>query len=258
MATQSKEFYYLDVSTNFKINGIIPWVDLSSSSILPPHSWSAFSLCGPDNNTLVMFGGDFGITNPTNLVFTYNLKTLQWSNPTTTGYLPTPRGHHSSVLNGRIIVYGGYIDRGTLVPVLDDLVVLDTGGTVFTWSQANVSTLSPPSRCYHSATLVDHYMIVIFGRNNLYLPSPTMNEVYILDTSDKFDYKWVIEYKPDGSVTTMDPAQTTTTNTNVDTNIALIASTAVLAFLFVLAIGLLIFFSYKRKRNILLIPGSEK
>ncbi|CAG8738204.1 12524_t:CDS:2, partial [Racocetra persica] len=39
MATQSKEFYYLDVSNNFKPNGIIPWVDLSSSSILPPHSW---------------------------------------------------------------------------------------------------------------------------------------------------------------------------------------------------------------------------
>ncbi|CAG8718857.1 10122_t:CDS:2, partial [Cetraspora pellucida] len=269
MATQSKEFYYLDVSSGFKINGMIPWVDLSSSSIIPPHSWSAFSLCGSDNNTLVMFGGDFGITNPINLVFTYNLKTLQWSNPvtssqppnkatrsvcdfrtgkmymfsgssdtvnpnmnildtktltwgvessgvvklltiplyninddtwysmTTTGYLPTPRGHHSSVLtkDGRIIVYGGYIDRGTLVPVLDDLVVLDTGGSVFTWSKANVSTLSPPSRCYHSATLVNHYMIVIFGRNDLYLPSPTMNEVYILDTSDKFDYKWISEYK---------------------------------------------------------------
>ncbi|CAG8648461.1 4424_t:CDS:2, partial [Dentiscutata heterogama] len=274
-ATQSKEFYYLDVSVPFKITEIITsWVDLSSVSIIPPHSWSAFSLCGPENSTLVMFGGDFGNTTPANLVFTYNTKTLQWSNPVTsgqppnkhtrsvcdfktgkmymfsgtsntvnasmnifdtksltwevgnligapsgrfdytvtllpngnivyiggvessgviplynindntwssmitTGYLPTPRGHHSSVLtkDGRIIVYGGYVDRNTLVPVTDDLIVLYTVGSVFTWSKANVSTLSPPSRCYHSATLVDHYMIVAFGRNDLYLPSLTMNE----------------------------------------------------------------------------------
>ncbi|CAG8605503.1 14825_t:CDS:2, partial [Dentiscutata erythropus] len=295
-ATQSKEFYYLDVSVPFKINeAITSWVNLSSKSIIPPHSWSAFSLCGPENSTLIMFGGDFGSTTPANLVFTYNTKTPQWINPitpgqppnkhtrsvcdfktgkmymfsgslntvnasmdifdtksltwgvgnligapsgrfdytvtllpngkivyiggvdssgaviplyninddtwssmSTTGYLPTPRGHHSSVLtkDGRIIVYGGYVDRNSLVPVTDDLVVLDTEGSVFTWSKANVSTLSPPSRCYHSATLVDHYMIVAFGRNDLYLPSLTMNEIYILNTSDKFDYKWINEFNP--------------------------------------------------------------
>ncbi|CAG8790149.1 5014_t:CDS:2, partial [Dentiscutata erythropus] len=294
-ATQSEEFYYLDVSVPFKTNETInSWVDLSSVSIIPPHSWSAFSLCGPESSTLVMFGGDFGKKTPANLVFTYNTTTLEWHNPvtrgqplniithsvcdfktgkmymfsvtldtanasmnifdtksltwgvgsligapsgrfdytatllpngnivyiggvdshgpiplynindntwssmTTTGYLPTPRGYPSSVLtkDGRVIVYGGYIDRSKLSPVTDDLVVLDTEGSVFTWSKANVSTLSPASRCYHSAILVDHYMIVAFGRNDLYLPSLTMNEVYILDTSDKFDYKWIDEFKP--------------------------------------------------------------
>ncbi|CAG8644900.1 40917_t:CDS:2 [Gigaspora margarita] len=312
-ATQSKEFYYLDLSSPFKINeAITSWVDLSSSSIVPPHSWSAFSLCGSDNSTLVMFGGDFGVTNPANLVFIYDTKTLKWSNPTTigqpsnlhtrgvcdfktgkmymysgsmyildiktltwgvwgssipgrfdytltllpngniviiggvdasgtanmltlplynvnentwslmnaTGYRPTPRGHHSSVLSedGRIIVYGGYAHRRTLVPASDDLIVLDTKGPIFIWSKANVSTLSPPSRCYHSAILVDHYMIVAFGRNDLYLPSAAMNEIYILDISDKFDYKWVIEFRP----------------VNNDT-----ASTATLAFLFILVLVLL-------------------
>ncbi|CAG8771557.1 23740_t:CDS:2, partial [Gigaspora rosea] len=130
-----------------------------------------------------------------------------------TGYLPTPRGHHSSVLSegGRIIVYGGYTNRGTLIPVSDDLVVLDTDGPIFIWSKANVSTLSPPSRCYHSATLVDHYMIVAFGRNDFYLPSSTMNEIYILDISDKFDYKWVIEFKPvNNNTTDHNPFNTTT------------------------------------------------
>ena len=70
--------------------------------------------------------------------------------------------------DGRIIVYGGYTFSG---PASDDLVVLDTTQTIFTWSRANVSTNSPLSRFYHTATLVGDYMIVAFGRNNVYLPS---------------------------------------------------------------------------------------
>src|SRR3954447_6489521 len=60
----SKEFYYLDVKNSFKVGeGLLPWVDLSTvSQILPTHSWSAFSLCGLNNDSLVMFGGDFGST----------------------------------------------------------------------------------------------------------------------------------------------------------------------------------------------------
>ncbi|CAG8743879.1 2003_t:CDS:2, partial [Gigaspora margarita] len=330
-ATQSKEFYYLDLSSPFKINeAITSWVDLSSSSIVPPHSWSAFSLCGSDNNALVMFGGDFGVTNPVSLVFIYDTKTLQWSNPITSGQPPNvatrgvcdfktgkmylfagnlymfagdmyildtktltwggsgapipyrfdytltllPNGNivliggvdasgmanmftitlynvnnntwsstNATAEGGRIIVYGGYTNRGTLIPVSDDLVVLDTDGPIFIWSKANVSTLSPPSRCYHSATLVDHYMIVAFGRNDLYLPSSTMNEVYILDIRDKFNYKWVNEFRPDNhnsSNTTTESSSTNSSPTNI--NIALIASTATLAFLFILAISLLTFF----------------
>ncbi|CAG8807102.1 1389_t:CDS:1, partial [Racocetra persica] len=135
--------------------------------------------------------------------------------------------------DGCIIVYGGYISHSTLVPVSDDLVVLDTEKSIFTWSKANVSTLSPLSRFYHSATLVDHYMIVVFGRNGIYTPSLTMNEVYILDTSDKFDYKWINEFMPpttsnDKTVTTLDPSPTSNVNT---VNTGLIISTSILAFL---------------------------
>jgi len=60
-------------------------------------------------------------------------------------------------------------------------VVLDTTQAIFTWSKANVSTTSPLSRSYHSATLVGDYMIVTFGRNNVFLPSPETNKIFILD-----------------------------------------------------------------------------
>ncbi|CAB4384108.1 unnamed protein product [Rhizophagus irregularis] len=113
-----------------------------------------------------------------------------------TGDLPTRRACHSAVLtqDGRIIVYGGLTEDGG--PAKDDLVILDTSQADYTWSKANVSTNKPLPRYYHTATLVGYYMIVIFGRNNEFLPPTTPNEefilpneVFILDTSDKSNYK---------------------------------------------------------------------
>ncbi|PKY55881.1 hypothetical protein RhiirA4_410853, partial [Rhizophagus irregularis] len=49
----SREFYYLNVEKPFRVGAgdILPWVDLSSVSQLPPaHAWSAFSNCGLDNS----------------------------------------------------------------------------------------------------------------------------------------------------------------------------------------------------------------
>ncbi|CAB4472931.1 unnamed protein product [Rhizophagus irregularis] len=111
----------------------------------------------------------------------------------TIGDPPTPRAYHSAVLtqDGRIIVYGG-IDKAAT----DDLVILDVSQADYTWSRANVSTKSPLSRSYHTATLVGHYMFVIFGKNNEFLLPTTPNEVFILDTSDKSNYKWVSEFDP--------------------------------------------------------------
>ncbi|CAB4393298.1 unnamed protein product [Rhizophagus irregularis] len=101
----------------------------------------------------------------------------------TIGDPPTPRAYHSAVLtqDGRIIVYGG-IDKAAT----DDLVILDVSQADYTWSRANVSTKSPLSRSYHTATLVGHYMFVIFGKNNEFLPPTTPNEVFI--------YKWGLHF----------------------------------------------------------------
>ena len=95
--------------------------------------------------------------------------------------------------DGRIIVYGGFTGNGAAI---DDLVILDTTQTVFSWSKASVSTNSPPSRFYHTATLVGDYMIVAFGRNNIFLPAPSSNEIFILDTSNRTDYQWVDDFTP--------------------------------------------------------------
>ncbi|PKC01357.1 hypothetical protein RhiirA5_456783 [Rhizophagus irregularis] len=119
----------------------------------------------------------------------YNTYDNKWTSMTTTGYSPARRACHSAVLtqDGRIIVYGGC--DADIAAVNDDLVILDTSQTVYTWSKANViSATDPPlPRCYHTATLVGDHMIVLFGRDNTQLS----NETFILDTSDKSNYKWV-------------------------------------------------------------------
>ncbi|POG65798.1 hypothetical protein GLOIN_2v1781367 [Rhizophagus irregularis DAOM 181602=DAOM 197198] len=109
----------------------------------------------------------------------------------TTGDLPTRHACHSAVLtqDGRIIVYGGLTEDGG--PAKDDLVILDTSQAVYTWSKANVSTNKPLPQ--------------------FILP----NEVFILDTSDKSNYKWVSEFIPPTPPTT--PVQNfSTQNRNLE------------------------------------------
>ena len=112
-------------------------------------------------------------------------------------------------------MYGGYTASG---PASDDLVVLDTTQNIFIWSRANVSTNSPLSRFYHTAILVGDYMIVAFGRNNIYLPPPGSNEIFILYTGNKSYYKWVDEFIPSNSSNPSAPSTSSTTTPPSDSS----------------------------------------
>ncbi|GBB85227.1 hypothetical protein RclHR1_01180004 [Rhizophagus clarus] len=155
------------------------------------------------NGYIVYIGGNLpnneGLADMSELPL-YNTNDDTWTSMNVPGYSPTHRAYHSAVLtqDGRIIVYGGYTGNDAVIDAADDLVILDTSQPIYTWSRANVSTNSnpPPPRFYHTATLVGDYMIVVFGRNDISLPPPTSNEVFILDTSDKSNYKWVSEFGP--------------------------------------------------------------
>ena len=160
-------------------------------------------------------------------------------------------------------MYGGYDINNN--PVSDDLVVLDITQTTFTWSRANVSTTSPLSRFYHSATLVGDYMIVAFGRNNVYLPSPETNEIFILYTGNKSDYKWVNEFippvpppvPPSNPSMPSTPSTTSTTSTpnsgeknnNKSTNRNLIIGVVILSTVFALIGGLFLIRLYRKRRR---------
>jgi hypothetical protein len=154
--------------------------------------------------------------------------------------------------DGRIIVYGGRTEDAS--PVIDDLVILDTSQVDYTWSIANASN-SPPSRYYHTATLVGYYMIVAFGRNNINVPSSTSNEVFILDTHDKSNYKWVDEFDPDPSLYKNLSKNLSTKNRNLTIGIIVLSSV-----LGLIGASLLIYF-YRKKRLSkpdLLVPSSQE
>ncbi|PKY55880.1 hypothetical protein RhiirA4_410851 [Rhizophagus irregularis] len=190
----------------------------------------------------------------------YNTNNDTWISQKATVYSltpPTPRAYHSAVLtqDGRIIVYGGY--TGELGIVSDDLVILDTYD--YTWSNAKAID-PPPSRFYHTATLVGYYMIVAFGRTNNDLPPPTSNEVFILNTYDKSNYKWVNEFNPDLSDLPYPSDQNSYKNLrtqNSHLTIGIIILSIVLALI---GISFLIYFYRKRRlsRPDMLVPSSQE
>ncbi|CAJ0765342.1 23709_t:CDS:2 [Entrophospora sp. SA101] len=252
LATQSKEFYYLDVSKNFKLNEcVMPWTDLSIvSEILPPHSWSAFSFCGPD--TLVMFGGDFGKANPINLVFIYNIKTQKWSNPTT---FNQPNNVHT---RAACDTKGGVMYMFSSV-----MNILDT--KTLKWKVGSSINI-PPGRFDYTATLLPNGNIVYIGGVSgevvdlLKLPLYNIND-------DTWSSMWVNEFNINPvSTAPTNPRDTSIETTNTDTgtdhnnttNVGLIIATVISTTLLILGISLLIFY-YKKKqkqnRNTLFIPA---
>ncbi|GES72845.1 hypothetical protein GLOIN_2v1641931 [Rhizophagus clarus] len=222
------------------------------------------------NGYIVYIGGTLasGGTADMSKLPLYSINDDTWTTTNVPGYSPTPRAYHSAVLtqDGRIIVYGGVTGNGAAI---DDLVVLDTSQTVYTWSKANVTTNSPLSRFYHTATLVGDYMIVVFGRNNLYLPPPTSNEVFILDTSDKTNYKWVRDFdpnpKPPTPSTTSDSSNSNSNSSDLNKNISdqnkgLTIGIIILSIVIALiGISFLIYFYRKRRlaRPDMLVSGEN-
>ncbi|EXX71597.1 galactose oxidase [Rhizophagus irregularis] len=209
------------------------------------------------NGNIIYIGGSLpdgkGFAEMSELLL-YNTNNNTWTSMNAIGNPPTPRAYHSAVLtqDGRIIVYGGLTKEGG--PAKDDLVILDTSQADYTWSKAYVSTNSPLSRYYHTATLVGYYMIVAFGKNDIKLPLPTSNEVFILDTHDKSNYKWITEFDPDLNIYKNLNKNLSTQTKNL--TIGIIILSIVLALI---GASFLIYFYRKRRlsRPDMLVPSSQ-
>ncbi|KAF0561680.1 galactose oxidase [Gigaspora margarita] len=189
----------------------------TTNAPLPMFGYCAVAL--PDGNILYLGGINYTPSTalyaiPMNNLPLYNTKFDPWTNMSISGPTPSGRRSFSAVLtsDGRIIIFGGSNAAGT---VLGDLWILDI--TMFQWLIGKI--LNPIVNLTlkdHTATLVNNYMFVSFGRFGNYSES---SRIFMLDVSQKDFYKWVTEFTPNTTTTTTFTATTIpTTTTTVTTN----------------------------------------
>ncbi|KAF0516428.1 galactose oxidase [Gigaspora margarita] len=177
----------------------------ATNAPLPFSGYCAITL--PDGNILYIGGYDM----PMNKLPLYNTKSDSWKNMSISGPTPPIRIGFSAVLtsDGRIIIFGG-ADTSNRLITLGDLWILDTA--MFQWSIGQIlNPIMDLTLCGHTATLVDNYMFVSFGRfGNVSYSS----RIFMLDVSRKDSYNWVIEFTPNTTTTTSTTTTTVTTSSS--------------------------------------------
>ncbi|XP_057979299.1 protein GLUTELIN PRECURSOR ACCUMULATION 3 isoform X2 [Malania oleifera] len=150
------DFWVLDTD-------IWQWTELTSFGDLPsPRDFAAASAIG--NRKIVMFGGWDGKKWLSD-VYVLDTISLEWTELSISGSLPPPRcGHTATMLEKRLLVYGG---RGGGGPVMGDLWALkglieeenETPG----WTQLKLPGQAPSPRCGHTVTPGGHHLLLFGG-----------------------------------------------------------------------------------------------
>ncbi|KAK2976356.1 hypothetical protein RJ640_014187 [Escallonia rubra] len=157
------DFWVLDTD-------IWQWSELTSFGDLPsPRDFAAASAIG--NRKIVMYGGWDGKRWLSD-VYILDTISLEWMELPVSGALPPPRcGHTATMIEKRLLVYGG---RGGGGPIMGDLWALkglieeaacipheenETPG----WAQLKLPGQVPSSRCGHTVTSGGHYLLLFGG-----------------------------------------------------------------------------------------------
>ncbi|CAG8476511.1 22260_t:CDS:2, partial [Gigaspora margarita] len=251
------QLFYLDVSKSFTTFDIslMPWTDLSSISGVTCKS--AAAACA-DESTIYYIGG----SHTGGLVSKFDTILLQWSEPITSGSIPTssierPGEEIKFVqcvnLGHKIHIYGGFSSH--------KMNILDTSQLY--WSTFT-SSLMYSGTLFYSAALLNDSILYIGGAFNtvdLYfsrilgdcqtnsnqeilnvggplkglvghtstligayvLIAFATSDIFLLDVSHKDSYKWVTTYDPINSI---QPIQTSPTSPTTPSNISIGAAIA--------------------------------
>ncbi|CAL2239931.1 unnamed protein product [Prunus armeniaca] len=150
------DFWVLDTD-------IWQWSELTSFGDLPSaRDFAAASAIG--NRKIVMYGGWDGKKWLSD-VYVMDTISLEWMELSVTGSLPPARcGHTATMVEKRLLVYGG---RGGGGPIMGDLWALkglieeenETPG----WTQLKLPGQAPSPRCGHTITSGGHYLLLFGG-----------------------------------------------------------------------------------------------
>ncbi|GAV83742.1 Kelch_3 domain-containing protein/Kelch_4 domain-containing protein [Cephalotus follicularis] len=150
------DFWVLDTD-------IWQWSELTSFGDLPsPRDFAAASAIG--NRKIVMYGGWDGKKWLSD-VYVLDTISLEWMELSVTGSLPPPRcGHTATMVEKRLLVYGG---RGGGGPIMGDLWALkgliEEESEAPGWTQLKLPGQAPSSRCGHTITSGGHYLLLFGG-----------------------------------------------------------------------------------------------
>ncbi|XP_031268720.1 protein GLUTELIN PRECURSOR ACCUMULATION 3 isoform X3 [Pistacia vera] len=148
------DFWVLDTD-------IWQWSELTSFGDLPsPRDFAAASAIG--NRKIVMYGGWDGKKWLSD-VYILDTISLEWIELPISGTVPPPRcGHTATMLEKRLLVYGG---RGGGGPIMGDLwalkgLILEVSAQ---WKRLPIANEPPPARAYHSMTLIGSRYLLFGG-----------------------------------------------------------------------------------------------
>ncbi|CAG8803075.1 45448_t:CDS:2, partial [Gigaspora margarita] len=188
--------------------------------------------CVSSKNGIYVYGG-FGV----NDMIRSNVSNLIWSTFSGTLAPSVPVGYSATSLNDTSILYigggGSSLDKLPLYNINDNtwsfssqynqilmfygssdtsIWTLDT--LKFVWSVASISNIggSPTSLFSFASTLVGAYILIGFGKSNDSMGTITTNGFFLLDVSQKDNYKWVTTYDPTKQLQTFQPNLTTSTS----------------------------------------------
>ncbi|CAG8557018.1 11719_t:CDS:2, partial [Dentiscutata heterogama] len=133
------------------------------------------------------FYSNFSIFGSMGMIPTFNINNSTWRTIVTSGLIPLPQAGHTATFipqHNQILIIDGY-PQGPIVS-------LDISTLI--WSTPTVSNNGIlPGLFWHTSTLFDKYILVAFGEYVDYQP---ISNIYLLDISQKNNYKWVSTYDP--------------------------------------------------------------
>ena len=191
------DMYALDLETatweKLKIKGAIPSPrDKAGCSLIDKNTIILFGGFGPATELLPPQSGEEDIEETAtftwfNSTFTFDIRTSQWVELTTTGDIPTPRAAMGSCIlkNGddatHLYIVGGRDNQGKRTNSVFSLQ-LDT----LTWKQHACSGVEITPRSFHAIRRVTNNSIMIFG--GLDNDTNLLNDLHILNTDT---HEWI-------------------------------------------------------------------
>ncbi|RHZ54932.1 hypothetical protein Glove_421g66 [Diversispora epigaea] len=162
---QSSELFYLDLSQSFD-NKNLSW-NLIREGDLPIYTYSSTSIVSLDNSTIFLIGGfmvnkDTLVYDSSNLVYTYNYFTSEWTTPSITGDDVSFRQQITGVIDdsGTIYIFGG-IGNTLTERNSNEMNTLDT--SKMAWKILTITNNLPPVSNDYSASILSNGIIVYFG-----------------------------------------------------------------------------------------------